>query len=463
MSEKQKSLHKRAVTPSSGRNPGLAAGSVQASAASVTWTNAEPDTLMERVLAPANLKRAYQRVVSNKGAPGADGMTVDQLADYVKQYWPILKARLLAGEYHPQGVRVVEIPKPKGGTRQLGIPCVVDRLIQQALLQQLTPIFDPLFSDHSYGFRPGRSAHQAIETARAHVAAGYRWCVELDLEKFFDRVNHDVLMAHIERHVEDKRVLRLIRRYLEAGTMSGGIASRRQEGTPQGGPLSPLLSNILLNELDRELERRGHRFVRYADDANIYVRSHRAGERVMASVERFLTQRLKLTLNREKSRVARPWACDYLGYGMSWHKQPKLKAAAMSLGRLRDRLRELLRGVRSQKMANVIERINPVLRGWAGYFKLSQSNRPLDELDGWVRRKLRCVIWRQWKQPSTRARNLMRLGLKGGRACNSAFNGRGSWWNSGASHMNQALPKKLWDQLGLVSILNTINRLSRVT
>lgn len=463
MSEKQKSLHKRAVTPSSGRNPGLAAGSVQASAASVTWTNAEPDTLMERVLAPANLKRAYQRVVSNKGAPGADGMTVDQLADYVKQYWPILKARLLAGEYHPQGVRAVEIPKPKGGTRQLGIPCVVDRLIQQALLQQLTPIFDPLFSDHSYGFRPGRGAHQAIETARAHVAAGYRWCVELDLEKFFDRVNHDVLMAHIERHVEDKRVLRLIRRYLEAGTMSGGIASRRQEGTPQGGPLSPLLSNILLNELDRELERRGHRFVRYADDANIYVRSRRAGERVMASVERFLTQRLKLTLNWEKSRVARPWACDYLGYGMSWHKQPKLKAAAMGLGRLRDRLRELLRGVRSQKMANVIERINPVLRGWAGYFKLSQSNRPLNELDGWVRRKLRCVIWRQWKQPSTRARNLMRLGLKEGRACNSAFNGRGSWWNSGASHMNQALPKKLWDQLGLVSILDTINRLSRVT
>jgi RNA-directed DNA polymerase len=429
----------------------------------MTWTNAEPDTLMARVLAPANLKRAYQRVVSNKGAPGADGMTVDELADYVKQYWPTLKVRLLAGEYHPQGVRAVDIPKSKGGTRQLGIPSVVDRLIQQALLQQLTPIFDPLFSDYSYGFRPGRSAHQAIETARDHVAAGHRWCVELDLEKFFDRVNHDVLMAYVAPQIEDKRVLRLIRRYLEAGTISGGIASRRQEGTPQGGPLSPLLSNILLNELDRELERRGHRFVRYADDANIYVRSHRAGERVMASVERFLTQRLKLTLNREKSRVARPWACDYLGYGMSWHKQPKLKVATMSLGRLRDRLRELLRGVRSHKMANVIERMNPVLRGWAGYFKLSQSKRALEELDGWVRRKLRCVIWRQWKQPSTRARNLMRLGLKEGRACNSAFNGRGSWWNSGASHMNQALPKKLWDQLGLVSILDTINRLSRLT
>ena len=409
--EMQKFLQEKTVTPSPGQYPRMTADSAQVSAASVTWTNAEPDTLMERVLAPANLRRAYQRVVSNKGAPGADGMTVDDLADYVKQYWPTLKVRLLAGEYHPQGVRAVDIPKPKGGTRQLGIPSVVDRLIQQALLQQLTPIFDPLFSDYSYGFRPGRSAHQAIETARGHVAAGHRWCVELDLEKFFDRVNHDVLMVCVARQIEDKRVLTLIRRYLEAGTMSGGLVSRRQEGTPQGGPLSPLLSNILLNELDRELERRGHRFVRYADDANIYVRSPRAGERVMASVERFLNQRLKLTLNRDKSRVAGSWMCDYLGYGMSWHQQPRLRVATMSLGRLRDRLRGLLRKARGHKMVNIIKRINPVLRGWAGYFKLTQGKRALEILDGWVRHKLRCVIWRQWKQPSTRARNLMRLGL----------------------------------------------------
>ncbi|QXH97857.1 group II intron reverse transcriptase/maturase [Pseudomonas monsensis] len=461
--EMQKFLPEKTVTPSPGQNPRMTADSAQVSPAAVTWTNAEPDTLMGRVLAPANLKRAYQRVVSNKGAPGADGMTVDQLAGYVKQYWPILKARLLAGEYHPQSVRAVDIPKSKGGTRQLGIPCVVDRLIQQALLQQLTPTFDPLFSDYSYGFRPGRSAHHAIETARDHVAAGHRWCVELDLEKFFDRVNHDVLMAHVARQIEDKRVLRLIRRYLEAGMMAGGIVSRRQEGTPQGGPLSPLLSNILLNELDRELERRGHRFVRYADDANIYVRSHRAGERVMASVERFLTQGLKLTLNREKSRVARPWACDYLGYGMSWHQQPKLRVASISLHRLRDRLRELLRRIRARSMRYIVEQMTPVLRGWAGYFKLSQSKRPLEELDGWVRHKLRCVIWRQWKRPSTRARNLIRLGLDEARAWKSAVNGRGPWWNSGASHMNQALPKKLWDRLGLVSILDTINRLNRIT
>ncbi|WP_413730234.1 group II intron reverse transcriptase/maturase [Sodalis sp. RH22] len=441
----------------------MMADSVQASATSATWTNAEPDTLMERVLAPANLKRAYQRVVGNKGAPGADGMTVAELAGYVKQYWPILKARLLTGEYHPQAVRAVEIPKPKGGTRHLGIPSVVDRLIQQALLQQLTPIFDPLFSDYSYGFRPGKSAHQAVETARAHVAAGHHWCVELDLEKFFDRVNHDILMARVQRRVEDKRVLTLISRYLESGVMAGGILSRRQEGTPQGGPLSPLLSNILLNELDIELTKRGHRFVRYADDANIYVRSQRAGERVMVSVERFLNQRLKLTLNGEKSRVAEAWKCDYLGYGISRHRQqPRLRVSMASQGRLRDRLGEMLRGARGRKMANVIERINPILRGWAGYFKLSQSKRPLEKLDGWVRHKLRCALWRQWKNPSTRARNLTRLGLNAERAWKSTSNGRGPWWNSGASHMNQALPKKWWDRLGLVSILDTINRLNRI-
>ena len=461
--EMQKFLPEKSVTPSPGQYPRMTADRAEVSTASVAWTNAEPDTLMARVLAPANLKRAYHRVVSNKGAPGADGMTVADLAGCVKQYWPILKARLLAGEYHPQAVRAVEIPKPQGGTRQLGIPSVVDRLIQQALLQQLTPIFDPLFSDYSYGFRPGRSAHQAIETARAHVVAGHRWCVELDLEKFFDRVNHDILMACVQRRVEDKRVLRLIRRYLEAGVMSGGIVSQRQEGTPQGGPLSPLLSNILLDELDRELERRGHRFVRYADDANIYVRSPRAGERVMNSVERFLNQHLQLTLNRGKSRVAGSWICNYLGYGMSWHQQPRLRIATLSLRRLRDRLKELLRGARGRKMAYVIERINPVLRGWAGDFKLTQGKRALETVDGWVRHKLRCALWRQWKRPSTRARNLVRLGLDEERAWKSAVNGRGPWWNSGAPHMNQALPKKLWDGLGLVSILDTINRLSRIT
>lgn len=266
----------------------MPADSAQTPMASVTWTKAEPNTLMERVLSPANLRRAYRRVVNNRGAPGADGLSVDELAGYLKQYWPSLRERLQTGEYQPYGVRAVNIPKPQGGVRTLGIPSVLDRLIQQALLQQLTPLFEPLFSDFSYGFRPGRSAHQAIEMARAHVAAGYRWSVELDLEKFFDRVDHDLLMDLLARQVEDPRVRRLVRRYLEAGVMAGGLVSLRREGTPQGGPLSPLLSNILLNELDRELSRRGHRFVRYADDANVYVRSRQAGERVLASLERFL-------------------------------------------------------------------------------------------------------------------------------------------------------------------------------
>ena len=330
------------------------------------------------------------------------------------------------------------IPKPDGGQRELGIPTVTDRLIQQALLQVLQPLLDPTFSEHSYGFRPGRSAQDAVLAAQRQVSSGRKVVVDVDLEKFFDRVDHDILMGRLRKRITDRAVIRLIRAYLDAGTLINGVVEKSRCGAPQGGPLSPLLSNILLDELDRELERRGHRFVRYADDANIYVRSHRAGERVMDNAERFLNQRLKLTVNRKKSRVARAWKCDYLGYGMSWHQQPRLRVATTSLSRLRDRLAELLRGARGHKMANTIERINPVLRGWAGYYKLSQSKRPLEEIDGWIRHKLRCAIWRQWKQPSTRARNLMRLGLSAERACKSASNGRGPWWNSGASHVNRA-------------------------
>ncbi|MGK4342168.1 group II intron reverse transcriptase/maturase [Ectopseudomonas oleovorans] len=440
----------------------MPADSAQTPMASVTWTKAEPNTLMERVLSPANLRRAYRRVVNNRGAPGADGLSVDELAGYLKQYWPSLRERLQTGEYQPYGVRAVNIPKPDGGVRTLGIPSVLDRLIQQALLQQLTPLFEPLFSDFSYGFRPGRSAHQAIGMARAHVAAGYRWSVELDLEKFFDRVDHDLLMDLLARQVEDPRVRRLVRRYLEAGVMAGGLVSLRREGTPQGGPISPLLSNILLNELDRELSRRGHRFVRYADDANVYVRSRQAGERVLASLERFLEQRLRLRLNRAKSQVIRPWRSSYLGYGMTVHRQPKLRIAGSSLQRLRERVKSLLRARRGSQLTWLIERLNPVLRGWSSYFKLSQSKRPVEELDGWVRRLLRNVLWRHWKRPVTRARNLMRLGLPEERVWKSATNGRGPWWNAGALHLRQALPKKRWDALGLVSILDTITRLSRM-
>ncbi|MFQ5696441.1 MAG: group II intron reverse transcriptase/maturase, partial [Terriglobia bacterium] len=291
---------------------------------------------MEEVLRRENLRAAHARVVRNGGAPGIDGMTVEALMPYCREHWGRIREDLLSGTYMPQAVRRVEIPRPDGkGTRTLGIPTVLDRLIQQALLRVLQPMFDPTFSEGSFGFRPGRSAHGAVERAREHIAAGYRWVVDLDLDKFFDRVNHDVLMARVARRVKDKRVLRLIRRYLQAGMMAGGLMSPRTEGTPQGGPLSPLLSNILLDELDCELARRGHRFVRYADDCNVYVRSKAAGERVRTSLERFLRERLRLRVNRDKSAVARPWQRKFLGYSVTVHREPKLRVAPQSVKRLK--------------------------------------------------------------------------------------------------------------------------------
>ncbi len=444
-----------------GRNPESRPVGVETVPASSSWTKAEPAPLMEAVVAKANMARAYRKVVANQGAPGADGMTVDQLADHLKQYWPTLRERLLAGEYHPSPIRAVEIPKPKGGTRQLGIPTVTDRLIQQALLQVLTPIFDPTFSASSYGYRPGRSAQQAVSAMKAHVTAGHRWVVDLDLKAFFDRVNHDLLMARIARRVRDKRVLRLIRRYLEAGMFQHGLAAPRRQGTPQGGPLSPLLANILLDDVDKELERRGHRFCRYADDLQVYVRSQRAGERVMASLSDFLGSSLKLTVNRAKSAVDRPWNRGYLGYTLTRHKRPKLTLAKASLQHLMQRVREILKRGRGRNIRRVIEELTPVLRGWASYFSLVDVKRPLEALDQWMRRRLRCVIWRQWKRRATRRRKLRGLGLDAYRAWKSAGNGRGPWWNAGASHMNQALPRKCFYDHGLISILDTVGWLKR--
>ena len=417
--------------------------------------------LMEEVCARENLMTAYKRVVSNGGAPGVDGMTVKDLWPWCQDHWARIRKELLGGMYEPQPVRRVDIPKPGGkGKRMLGIPTVLDRLIQQALLQVLTPVFDPTFSEDSYGFRPGRSAHDAVRRARDHMASGHRWVVDLDLEKFFDRVNHDVLMARVARRVKDQRALRLIRRYLRAGMMEGGVVSPRREGTPQGGPLSPLLSNILLDELDRELERRGHLFARYADDCNVYVRSKRAGERVMASLERFLWNRLRLHINRDKSAVARPWNRTFLGYTVTWHRQPKLKVSPTSVKRLKEKLRTLFRRGRGRRLSTVCEELGPIIRGWVAYYRLSEVKASFEMLDQWLRRKLRCILWRQWKKPKTRINKLSKRGIERERARISAGNGRGPWWNAGASHMNQAIPTSYLRKTGLLSLIDEHHRLA---
>ena len=439
----------------SGRNPRETGVGASSAAARRENPSLENEMLMEEVVESKNLRKAYRRVVRNKGTAGVDEMTVEELKPYLKTEWPKIKEQLLEDRYKPQPVRRVEIPKPGGkGMRLLGIPTVVDRLIQQAVLQVLDPIFDPGFSESSYGFRPGRSAHKAVLKAREYVAEGKRWVVDLDIEKFFDRVNHDVLMARVARKVKDKRVLRLIRRYLQADIMTGGLVEPAREGTPQGGPLSPLLSNILLDELDKELEKRGHAFCRYADDCNIYVASRRAGERVMESVSQFLEKRLRLKLNKDKSSVDRPWKRKFLGYSMTPDKQPRLKVAPESEARLRVKLKAIFKRGRGRNLKRVIEEMKMLLIGWGNYFKLAEVKAAFERLDEWIRRRLRCIRWRQWKRPYTRAKNLMKRGLPEERAWKSATNGQGPWWNAGASHMNQAFPKSYFDRLGLVSLLN---------
>jgi group II intron reverse transcriptase/maturase len=418
--------------------------------------------LMEAVCERGNLMLAYQRVVENKGAAGVDGIGVAEFKGHLKQHWATIKAKLLAGSYMPSPVRRVDIPKPQGGVRTLGIPTLTDRLIQHALHQVLSPIFEADFSESSYGFRAGRNAHQAVKAAKQYVAEGRRFVVDMDLEEFFDRVNHDLLMEKLSKKIDDRRVLRLIRRYLQAGMMAEGIVSPRTQGTPQGGPLSPLLSNILLTGLDRELERRGHAFCRYADDCNIYVRSQQAGERIMASITWFLADTLKLTVNVAKSAVARPWERKFLGYSLTWHQAPRLRIAPASYQRLENRVREVLKGTRGRSLITTIAELNPILRGWMAYFRLTETKKALEALDGWIRHKLRCILWRQWKRPYTRATNLMKAGLTEERAFRSAFNQRGPWWNSGASHMNRAFPKSFFDRLGLVSLLDTARRLQCV-
>jgi RNA-directed DNA polymerase len=448
----------------SGRNRRVAEDGVSRPTARTDNFYPRTQQMMEAVVERENMTAALRRVEANKGSAGIDNMPVGSLRPYLRKHWPRIKEQLLAGRYIPSPVRRVNIPKPDGqGMRQLGIPTVIDRLIQQALHQVMLPVFDSNFSESSYGFRPGRSAHQAVLAARGYVASGCRWVVDIDLEKFFDRVNHDVLMVRVARKVKDNRVLGLIRRYLQAGVMAGGVVSQRIEGTPQGGPLSPLLSNILLDDLDKELERRGHVFCRYADDCNIYVRSKRAGERVLASVTRFLAKGLKLKVNQTKSEVDRPWNRKFLGYSMTFHKQPRLKVAPASVKRFKRKLKKLFRAGRGRNLARFISELRPVLRGWVNYFRLAEVKGVFEELDGWIRRKLRCILWRQWKRTITRAKNLMRCGLDEIRAWKSATNGRGPWWNSGASHMHACYPNSYFYKLGLVSLLNQLRRLQCIT
>ncbi len=445
---------------SSGRNSRVKPMGASSATAGEEVTGLGTTKLMETVVERSNMLQALHQVEGNKGAAGVDGMTVGELRAYLKEQWPGIRESLLLGSYAPKPVRRVEIPKPDGkGVRKLGIPTVVDRLIQQALHQVMSPIFDPRFSRSSYGFRPGRSAHDAVKQAREYVREGRRWVVDLDLEKFFDRVNHDILMARVARKVKDKRVLLLIRRYLQAGVMEAGLMVASVEGTPQGGPLSPLLSNIMLDDLDKELERRGHSFCRYADDCNVYVKSKHAGERVMESLTRFLEQKLRLKVNREKSAGGRPWERKFLGYSTTFHMKTLLKVAPQSVKRFRLKLKDIFRVGRGRNLERFIrEDLNPVIRGWANYFRLSETRGMFEALDEWLRRKLRCMLWRQWKRTWTRFKRLKARGLDHVRAWKSATNGRGSWWNSGASHMNEAFPKRFFDHMGLLSLLTTVRQ-----
>ncbi len=406
--------------------------------------------LMEQVCERENLKRALARVKRNKGSAGVDGMSVAELSGYLKVHWPAIRERLLAGQYQPLPVRRVEIDKPGGkDKRKLGIPCVLDRFIQQAMLQVLEPIFEPTFSEFSYGFRPRRSAHQAVALTQTYIAEGYLWVVDLDLEKFFDRVNHDILMSRVAKQVSDKRVLGLIRRYLQAGVLEGGLVEATEEGTPQGGPLSPLLSNILLTDLDRELERRGHRFVRYADDSNIYVKSEPAGQRVKASITRFLETRLKLKVNEAKSAVAQPWQRKFLGFSFTRTSRLRRRIAPQALTRFKQRVWELTDRNQGRALSEVIDRLALYLRGWRGYFGFCETPSVLRDLDSWIRHRLRSLVWKQWKRGRRRYAELVRRGVPRDLAAQTAGSSHGPWRLAKSPALHIALSTAHFAALGL--------------
>ena len=432
---------------------GLIEGTETLRAKRGTESPAISEQWIEEVCERENCQQAWKRVKANKGSPGVDGMTVQELPEYLKQHWPAIREQLQSGTYQPQPVKRVEIPKPDGGVRKLGIPTVLDRFIQQAVMQVLQRKWDGTFSEHSYGFRPGRSAHQAVEQAQRYIAEGYRWVVDLDLEKFFDRVNHDRLMAKLAERISDQRMLKLIRAMLTAGVMENGLVGPVDEGTPQGGPLSPLLSNIVLDELDRELEQRGLRFVRYADDSNIYVRSRRAGERVMANLTRFLSQKLKLTVNQQKSAVARPWERKFLGFSFTNRRQPKRRIAPKAMDRFKERVRELTyrtRGVSIERMAGDLTQY---LRGWLGYFGKCETPSVLQGLEEWTRRRLRSAIWKQWKRGSKRFAELRKRKVGKDLAAQTAGSAHGPWRLADSPGLHIALPNAYFDSLGIPRLI----------
>ena len=440
-------------TGARGEAPSAAAQGTEARAAQACLERpAVAGPSMEAVVARENLKKALAQVKRNKGAAGADGMSVADLPAYLKEHWPTIRAQLLDGTYKPQPVRRVEIPKASGGQRPLGIPTVLDRLIQQAVMQVLQADWDGTFSETSFGFRPGRSAHQAVERAQAYIASGHGVVVDIDLEKFFDRVNHDILMGLVAKRVSDKHLLRLIRGFLTAGVLEGGLVGPTEEGTPQGGPLSPLLSNLMLDVLDKELEKRGHRFVRYADDCNIYLRSQKAGERVMASIEKFLAKRLKLKINKAKSAVAKPSVRKFLGFSFTGGKTPRRRIAPQAIARFKARVRVLTCRTRGASLPQVVKELSIYLVGWRGYFGFCQTPSVLRALDEWIRRRLRAIAWKQWKHGRTRFAELRRRGVGRDLAAQTAGSPHGPWRLANSPALTKALPNRFLGSLGLTSV-----------
>jgi RNA-directed DNA polymerase len=450
--EKRQKIQHELAFEDAGRSeaPRSSEGRVEATTAGLSMeSQADTSKLMEEVLGKENLKEALRRVKANAVAPGVDGMTVNQLSDYLRESWLCIKEQLLTATYKPQPVRRVEIPKTGGGTRKLGIPTAMDRFVQQAVLQVLQTRWDPTFSEHSFGFRPGRSAHQAVAKAQEYIQAGHGWVVDIDLEKFFDRVNHDILMGRIAKRISDKRMLKLIRGFLNSGVLENGLVSPTDEGTPQGGPLSPLLSNVLLDEFDRELERRGHCFVRYADDCNIYVKSERAGQRVMESVKHFLTRKLKLKINESKSAVARPKERKFLGFSFTWGRSAKRRIAPQAIFLFKEQIRELTRRTRGISIERMVEELRPYLIGWRGYFGFCETPSKLTDLDMWIRRRLRSFLWKQWKRGRTRFKELAERGMGKELAARTAGSSHGPWRLSHSRALAFALPNAFFSSLGL--------------